>query len=1694
MRAAPHRRCRNSRRSLFSAIEALEPRQLLSDFPIESLDQQNQPLLSPEEAIALADLSPEQVIVAREGDDIETPISAASFDTATWTTNAAGLPLLNSRAGAPTAIYIDFDGYGTNLSYSEDADGATFNTTEQANIFECWRHIAVYYAMFNANVTTVLPSVPMTYNIVSNSISGGYAYVGTFPTSTAQGYNESSNARSRQSGIAHEIGHVYGLSHQSDYDLLANKTAEYSSGFSDLRGPLMGVDYAKTIHKFTYGHPSSSPSTLQDDVTYIANRIKAQPGGGDGFAPDDFANTIATSPALNVSGQVQSEWAIIERMTDVDAFSFASDGSPLVIAANRDWPGGADLKLGIYDVSGTLLALADNDVNDQQVTLTLPAGTYYALVSSAGNYADLGAYEISVRPMLAGFSTQDIGVTMIPGYAGYDSATGTFSLGGSGDDIWGTSDEFRFAYTTLTGDGEILARVTAVENTSGWAKAGVMIRETLNGDSKHAMMVVTPSNGTAFQYRSSTGGSSGNSNTGGFAAPYWVKLVRSGNTLTGYRSSNGTNWTQQSSTTISMTSTVYIGLAIGAGNNDNLNDTTFTNVSLSGNIGAIPAANGLPAPLGLTLSVGTGTGINLAWTDGEGETGYVIERSADGAAWTVVTTTAADVTSYSDNNLSGSRRYFYRISAADAAGRSPASTVQSIVNRPSAPTNVEVTSWTTSSLIIDWRDTDEETGYRIERSTDGTTWTVLGTVGANVPSYTNTGLSTATQYRYRVIPLSATGDGPASTVAIGSTRLPALTGLAFTNKAYNQMAMSWTAVTGATSYRVERSTDGTSFSTLSTVTTLTYADNTVSAMNEYYYRVVGINSLTEGTSSTIFAATPQQAALPLPWSSQDIGTVGGTGASGFASNTFTVLASGSDIEGGNDHFRYTYMPLNGDGEMVVRVVSLENTDAAAQAGIMIRESFNTNSRNAFMALTSENGLVFQRRTSNGGQTAMTTLAGIAAPYYLKLSRSANTFAGSYSADGAAWTQLGSVTINMGTSAYIGLAVTSHDNALLAKATFNSLTYSNIAPTVQAAAAASPTTTTSATNLTVLGADDHGEANLIYTWAATSKPSGAADPVVSANGSNAAKASTATFSKAGAYTLRVTITDVGGLSITSSINVTVSQTLTSIIVSPASVTLLGSQQQQFAASARDQFGDALTNQPAITWSLASGVGTINSTGLYTGSAAGGSAVINARNGSVTGVANVTITAPASVSGKVYQDNDSNGAFEATDEALAGWTVFVDSNSNSTLDAGEPSAVTGAAGDYTISNVTPATATLRVVNPGGFAPLAPAAISITPAPGQSVTGKDFTFFDMSLAGSAEADVITLARSGSNGTITITGPGGTRSYSASIGLVPSVAIDADGGSDRFVLDFTGGNPFANSGLSLIGGGQNDTLEIAGVPASPVVSIGTSSLNVGTLNVSLAGLFSIVSASGRAAFTGGTWMLTMPADSISLALAGNSHVAFTAPPVLDSLTLSGSGRLDLGGSTTPLVTGTLFIADLGTIDVADSSMIVQPPPASTLSMLNQLRALALSGRGTGSWDGHGLLTSSATANTSLAVMLNRHDDGSPRFPTFGGVSVDADSILLRQAYSGDTDLDDSVNIDDYFRIDVGFARNTPGTWLDGDFDYDGAADGDDYFLIDLAFLTQSGPLSAARPQPLFAAQPIPSLPELADDSIFTGSGSVLG
>jgi len=168
------------------------------------------------------------------------------------------------------------------------------------------------------------------------------------------------------------------------------------------------------------------------------------------------------------------------------------------------------------------------------------------------------------------------------------TSSGGVVMNGIGADIWGTSDQFRFAYKTLTGNGSIVARVLSVYNSNGWAKAGVMIRQSTEPGSTHAFMAKTAAdgNGASFQRRLTAGGASSNNDaTTATPAPYWVKVERVGDKFSGFISPDGVAWTQLGEAqTITMTGPVLIGLAVCSHNPAIVTTAEFSDVATTGNV------------------------------------------------------------------------------------------------------------------------------------------------------------------------------------------------------------------------------------------------------------------------------------------------------------------------------------------------------------------------------------------------------------------------------------------------------------------------------------------------------------------------------------------------------------------------------------------------------------------------------------------------------------------------------------------------------------------------------------------------------------------------------------------------------------------------------------------------------------------------------------------------------------------------------------------------------------------------------------------------------------------------------------------------------------------------------------------------------------------------------------------------------
>lgn len=182
------------------------------------------------------------------------------------------------------------------------------------------------------------------------------------------------------------------------------------------------------------------------------------------------------------------------------------------------------------------------------------------------------------------------------------------------------------------------------------------------------------------------------------------------------------------------------------------------------------------APSGLTLTVASNTQVNLAWTDNAGnETSFRIERKtgAGGTYAQIALLGGANVATYSNAGLASGTTYYYRVRASGPTGDSAYCAEAAVTTAvPTAPSGASLTVVSSAALTLSWTDNaNNETGFRIERKTGaGGTYAEIATVGPNVTSYPDTGLTVNTTYYYRVRAYNALGSSAYCTETATSTQ------------------------------------------------------------------------------------------------------------------------------------------------------------------------------------------------------------------------------------------------------------------------------------------------------------------------------------------------------------------------------------------------------------------------------------------------------------------------------------------------------------------------------------------------------------------------------------------------------------------------------------------------------------------------------------------------------------------------------------------------------------------------------------------------------------------------------------------------------------------------------------------------------------------------------------------------------------
>jgi hypothetical protein len=463
-----------------------------------------------------------------------------------------------------------------------------------------------------------------------------------------------------------------------------------------------------------------------------------------------------------------------------------------------------------------------------------------------------------------------------------------------------------------------------------------------------------------------------------------------------------------------------------------------------------------------------------------------------------------------------------------------------------------------------------------------------------------------------------------------------------------------TSELGGTISKVDYYNGTTLIGSSTTGTTYPVTWNNVVAGN-YVLTAIATDKLGVTTTSTVVNITVNPAAtLPSPWVQGDIGTVAFTGSCTYASgtSTFTSNGAGADIWSTADAFHYVYQPVSGNTEIIAKVNSLTNTDVWTKCGVMVRETLNANSKNAFMLVTPTitNGYAFQTRSTTGGTTLKSgahTGTGTTVPMWLKLNRTGDVFSAYQSTDGVTWgTAVGTVTVSMTANVYVGMALTAHTTSAIATAAFSnvSVTGSNAAPSVSI--------TSPANNATIL------PGNITLTANATDSD-GTISKVEFFNGSTSIGVSTSTASPysltwanvaAGTYALTAKATDnKSAITTSTAVNITVATNVapTVSITSPANNATIVPGNITLTANATDSDG-TISKVEFFNGSTSIGVSTSTASpySLTWTNVVAGTYVLTAKatdnKSAITTSAIVTITVAANVAPTVSIGSPANNA--------------------------------------------------------------------------------------------------------------------------------------------------------------------------------------------------------------------------------------------------------------------------------------------------------------------------------------------------------------------------------------------------------------------------------------------------------------------
>jgi len=447
--------------------------------------------------------------------------------------------------------------------------------------------------------------------------------------------------------------------------------------------------------------------------------------------------------------------------------------APLVVtintpAANATFVQGNNLTVNVSATGGTIsnVKLSVNGVLMHQEGIApydwsatsdpplgnLAAGLYDLVVTATASNGNTGTATRQIAVGLAdgsGFSVTELGTLSSHVFA-RNTGPNAYSLQAAGAGFSGAADNGGLLAKTFSGDGMIVARVDSLANVDVWTKAGITFRASTQVNAANVALLATPTatNGVMMQTRATDGAATTSAKIAGLTPPQWLKLVRRGSSFIGSYSANGVEWTQHTSSNVTLPTAAVVGLAITSHVSETSAQAAFSQVMIA----PLPAV-----PTNLTVTPGNQQ-MQLAWTSSAGSESYVVKRATNQAGpFSIIATVAG--TSFLDTSVTNGTTYYYTVSGQTLGEQGPA--ITSAAATPSGPLTGALTwdadgvfnngttggtgTWDATNARWDngaadgiWPNTNPNADTAVFSGTAGTV-TLSGTVNVNALTFASSG-------------------------------------------------------------------------------------------------------------------------------------------------------------------------------------------------------------------------------------------------------------------------------------------------------------------------------------------------------------------------------------------------------------------------------------------------------------------------------------------------------------------------------------------------------------------------------------------------------------------------------------------------------------------------------------------------------------------------------------------------------------------------------------------------------------------------------------------------------------------------------------------------------------------------------------------------------------------------------------------